>query len=841
MKSKQAHGRLLHFLKTLYQQCADDPNLAALPLTIWELPEKFSYHYPIGELLACTNEDFSELFEQLEGHNVYFGHGLRRPGLDSSTRGTKKEVQCITAWVLDVDMFDPEAPEAHKAKGELPRTIEDLEAILEVGPLPTAIVHTGYGYHPYWVFEEPVVLTCKAERDAAHKAFGKFQKQYIDRAKELGFHLDSTSTIDRVWRLPGSHNCKADNKRPLVEVVFESDERLPAPMSSSDSSHLAQAQSIDKAPEGDKAATKKPEAAELSSEIPDITIAKLKKLKDPERKKAFTAIFAGKSFAERGERDDMLQRVCSSLAWANENNSTPEALAELLRPSLQCWADEPDAEKDVEEELEKAIEKISRAMEDFGTFKQKQVAQLESLRKVLVPGAAPDFRHLALQRDTFFHVYCFGEERYWPACTSRELPLVIRDAWPEGESPVDLSYFDAKGNLKKKPMGQVLDEYGTVIREVTYTINGSETRYDPSTRSLRVPTAPMRNIEAKYHAEIDEWLHLLPARKHHVDMLLDWVSTLTLLDRMSAALYLSGPKSTGKSLFVSGLARLWPSGASKLEHVFTRFNDSILASPLINADENWSDQSVNLCAELRELVGNMVHRVESKGKCIVTVEGAVRLVITANNETLLQTRGNGDQNQYEREATIERILHVPTSNKAAKFLKSIRNRHLWREEDMIAQHALWLKNERAESVVTRALEEGHRFLIQGDETDLDFYDGIGSKPKDHDAAVAWLAAVFLRPNIPTVRDKVQISGNRFAVVPRALCDTWKSLGLEDHGFERPSSSNAASRLLRPFLGPRTKVGDHNAYKIDIKRFARAAKIEGLVTQKQLEEKFGSDV
>lgn len=179
-------------------------------LTIWEMPGKASIHVPIREFLQATEEDVTELLTQLEGHDIYFGHGLRRQGLTGEQRGTKKDVDFVPGFVLDVDVYNPENPQAHRAGSlSLPKTDADVDAILDGSPAPTAVVHTGNGYHFYWRFEEPQHLTCKAARDAAHKQFEAFQEPFIQRAKELGFHLDKTASIDRVWRLPGSKNHKS--------------------------------------------------------------------------------------------------------------------------------------------------------------------------------------------------------------------------------------------------------------------------------------------------------------------------------------------------------------------------------------------------------------------------------------------------------------------------------------------------------------------------------------------------------------------------------------------------------------------------------------------------------
>lgn len=580
-------------------------------------------------------------------------------------------------------------------------------------------------------------------------------------------------------------------------------------------------------------------AAQLD-DVPDSTIEKLRRLKDPYHQRLFAKILAGESFAPAGKRDESLQRAASSIAFADEGKSKPEALAEILRPSLSVWASEPGAEKSLEEELEKAVEKLTRAQDDWQKRHGKRLAELEGLRRALSPGSSPEQKFLALQNDTVAFVWDFEKKAYRPPHPMREIALVMRDAWPEG-SPVELNYLTTKGEARKKTTAQLMEEYGTALESVVYSFEHDRTIYDPATGVLRVPAAKRRPLEARYWPEVEKWLSYMPARPHHLDMLLDWLSTVTCLHKMSAALYLSGPKSTGKSLLVTGISRLWNQGPTKLEHVFRRFNGSLLKCPLINADEAWRDQNVNLAAELRELVGNMSHQIEQKGRPIVTLEGAVRLVITANNETLLQTRGNGDQNQMERDATIERILHVPTSGQSAEYLQSVKDRHLWREENRIAEHLLWLKEERAQGVMDRAIEEGHRFLIQGDATDTDFYEGIGSKPKDFDAAVLWLSYVLTRPQPPpSVRKGVSVAPGRFAVVPRAVVDSWKTFGL-DELFDRPTGSRQATTILRPFTGARTKVNGDNAYMIDIERFARAARMEGTVSAEVLKEKLGIDV
>ncbi len=169
-----------------------------------------SDHIALLDALAWDDEDDQTLLEAVsQGREIYISPGLRRPGLPPHEKGGWKDVVALCGFVLDVDVFCPDRPDAHKAQN-LPREGQDDDLALVLGdaPDPSLVVHTGYGMHLWWLFDRPLELPDLAARSRARSAYKNFQAPFIERAKSAGFQLDSTGTINHVFRLPGAKNWK---------------------------------------------------------------------------------------------------------------------------------------------------------------------------------------------------------------------------------------------------------------------------------------------------------------------------------------------------------------------------------------------------------------------------------------------------------------------------------------------------------------------------------------------------------------------------------------------------------------------------------------------------------
>ncbi len=173
------------------------------------LPLRRAVHLPLEQIATMTDDDLADMHATNErGQNIYFGLGLRCPGLSSYRVGRTKDVVAIPAFAVDIALY---RPGAHRAEN-LPMTRSDVDNILSVVPSPSLEVSTGHGLHSYWQFPEPRVIANDKDRYRLNREYKAFQARIIHHAGKLGFHVDRTASIQRVWRLPGFRNAKEVNR-----------------------------------------------------------------------------------------------------------------------------------------------------------------------------------------------------------------------------------------------------------------------------------------------------------------------------------------------------------------------------------------------------------------------------------------------------------------------------------------------------------------------------------------------------------------------------------------------------------------------------------------------------
>lgn len=164
-------------------------------LLVWTMPNKAS--------IWCWDIEDAEKAVSMwagRGMEVYFGVGLvRDPAAISRRKGTQvnyvrgdaSDISHIAALWADVDFKHISEEEA-------------WDRLLAMTYPPTLIVHSGHGFHCYWVFGRPIVIE-DAERWQAVSAGWQAQV-----ATELHTKLDSAWDLSRVLRVPGTTNYKAE-------------------------------------------------------------------------------------------------------------------------------------------------------------------------------------------------------------------------------------------------------------------------------------------------------------------------------------------------------------------------------------------------------------------------------------------------------------------------------------------------------------------------------------------------------------------------------------------------------------------------------------------------------
>lgn len=800
-------------------------------VTFWFAPSRSSQHVALSHLGQLDDESIAELrmINSPQGplgspgnktvrgkasgvaQNVYFGLGLRKEGLDHDEQGTRADVMTLPGFAIDIDIGT--SGEAHKAKN-LPESMEDAYQILAGAPDPTAVVDTGNGLHVYWAFRQPLIVTRHVAQVEA--LYERFWQPFQARAQARGWALDKTTTVQRVWRVPGFKNYKSGVKDVQV-VHLDASARYGLEILVSGSPPDA---TQIRTPESLPPATAPPSDAGVALPVPmvppdvdplpeqphgaaDITEVEtiLQNLRDPERRAMMAKVMAGESFAEAGDRDRALQRACSILGWCGPEVPTDDLL-HMLRPSLACWATEPGAKLTLDDELEKARDKIDRAKRDWS---RKSRRAYDMLRRVLgrqsgsdADAATPDgedaaedgpdellLRHAIIQFRSAYHVFDFERGAYTGAKIKDEMPGVIRDAF--AESPIELIYYNDKDEPKKKKLPQMLEEYGTVADDLVYDLTIQEPHYDIATRTFFDAAAPVRALEPRFDAQIDAWLRLMSG--DHVEQVQDWIATVTNLEHQTCALYLAGRSKVGKGLLAAGLARLWHDGGpTELSHVIGSFNADIAKCPLIFLDEGLPKKFGDVSTQLRALIGTSNRTLSRKHLPNVVLRGSIRLLIGANNNNVL-AMGDESMTLDDLEAVAGRFLHVPVGEAARQWLMDVKATDptltdRWVAGNLMARHALWLRQ-------NRRVVRGTRFMVEGQVSAM--HRNLVMQGQQAGLVFEWLMRFIMAPerlyrvyNTQGADPRARVGDGKLYVNSQAVKDCWKIYMTEDSAGRMPA-------------------------------------------------------
>ena len=135
------------------------------------------------------------------GVDVYFGVNPRIGGA-----GKKENVHYLSAFHAEIDYGQT----GHKKESPHKTYEEALQSIQSFNPEPTVIIHSGGGFHCYWVLCNPVKVS-----DKGASGLESINKNL---SQKLGGD-PGTHDISRVLRVPGTFNFKLpDNPRPVTLI-----------------------------------------------------------------------------------------------------------------------------------------------------------------------------------------------------------------------------------------------------------------------------------------------------------------------------------------------------------------------------------------------------------------------------------------------------------------------------------------------------------------------------------------------------------------------------------------------------------------------------------------------
>jgi hypothetical protein len=188
---------LCTFLTILYTQCQIFHNQHYLTLTAIHPIHRYptpSRHIPLFDTDALQNALEKLLQANVMGWGAYFAVGLRRGNLGRYRRGGMADVVALPALYADIDTTDTAT----------------LHRLCAFEPPPSIKVHSGGGYHLYWLLHQPTTDLSRAGR----------------MLKALAKHLDGdTLSIANSMRLPFSLNTKPYRNNTLCTVIEQHDYR----------------------------------------------------------------------------------------------------------------------------------------------------------------------------------------------------------------------------------------------------------------------------------------------------------------------------------------------------------------------------------------------------------------------------------------------------------------------------------------------------------------------------------------------------------------------------------------------------------------------------------------
>jgi hypothetical protein len=525
------------------------------------------------------------------------------------------------------------------------------------------------------------------------------------------------------------------------------------------------------------------------------------------------SLLNGWVLAEAGGR----HKAIIGLTWwlAEKSLDIPvAALAELFSPSLTTMRQDSPGDSPTLEEVVDAFagarRKIIEGKQKAEDQKQAELNKKARTSQLDLVGGAPydkeDLKRIAsvrgwdeaelgdkwiIAREGMYWMLNIAGHYQGPFCRE-DTPTAMSSIL--GRAPVRLMEASRNG-LKYRPLADVFRESGQVAHSVLSDLVIQHTWFDIETKIIHEAVRPLRSLKVIFHEQINEWLKLLAGPLYN--RLIDWLSCVPDLSKLLCAVYFDGEPGSGKTLMATGLARLWTQGPpGEIELALSGYNDEIARCPMLLADEEIPKKygSVTATTALRSMLSTTQRALKRKYKGPSELIGAVRLVLAANNEFLLDSKDVSSKQDLD--AIAQRFLYIRVTKDASNFLNELPRslREMWADKG-IAEHALWLR----ENHVVK--EPGKRFWVEGDVSQMHRLLMTGSKWNS--LVCEWLCRYLMEPNLFDKGDSglVRRGNGELLVNIQALLDGWglyhKAINIDPETAKIGAALRALSKTPKP--------------------------------------------
>lgn len=395
--------------------------------------------------------------------------------------------------------------------------------------------------------------------------------------------------------------------------------------------------------------------------------------------------------------DDLLRSMTWALACEEPNwsGTDVEALAgaslSILRADDEAAGNRTYDPGDFAAKFDGAASKVrsSRAAEEALTRAFEQV-KADAAEEIKVDGPK------ILQRGRSFFVRS-ETEGYVGPFVSDELWNVAREHLGE--------------HLVMKPSGKVqvrmqpadlVEAYGKGghLREVCYDLRRQVAGLEgpPTNRTLYLPGPKIDpSLTPTFDAEVARYLELVGGVDH--EYLLDFLAVLTELNEPCPALFLKATGGVGKNMIAEACARVWgKAGALDGALALGSFNEEILSNPVIHFEEALptDHRGRPRVEDFKAAITATSRKAKIKFQSSVQVHGAYRFIVTTNSDEVL--RIGAGINASVADSVAQRVVCIATPDENVDAIKAILQRAPGFSV-RLARHALWLRDNRAASVV----------------------------------------------------------------------------------------------------------------------------------------------
>ena len=332
-------------------------------------------------------------------------------------------------------------------------------------------------------------------------------------------------------------------------------------------------------------------------------------------------------------------------------------------------------------------------------------------------------RHIFANYKSFF--YEMNENGFYNPWAVQAKQLIPRIRDTHLDNVVDTVELSNTGKLVDVSDKVIQNRYSTPVARIEPVVQLESDGYIEGMGG-RMPVLKVcmyrRNpdLEGEYNASVDEWLVNLFGEYYEVGC--RWIANaLAFEEGPICALSMACAPGAGKQMFVQGLAEC-------LEHpehatgvvLSSKSQGALMRTPFLYINEQWP-ASINgsIMENLKKYTDGSALHIEEKFEPITEIHNPVRVIMTANDQELLQGVLDKNLSADNREALGQRIFHMELGDAAKEWLDAKGGRSFtaadgnrWvkgqkKSDFIVAKHFLWLYENRDKA------HRGSRFLVEG--------------------------------------------------------------------------------------------------------------------------------